>query len=95
MEIGNMRVINIVEELVWECINEVIEHRPGKCRCDRCIADICALALNQMKPRYVASDRGKTISKAAFLEKDLKIALLVVVADAVERVNANPRHGVE
>ena len=95
VDIGDMKVINIVEELVWECFKEVMEHRPGICRCDRCMADVCALALNKMKPRYVASDKGEVISKAAFLEKELKIELLVAVADAVEIVKANPRHEME
>lgn len=92
MDIGNLKVINIVEKLVRDCLEEVLELRPGMCRCDKCVADIMAVALNNLQPRYVVSDKGETLAKAAFLDKDLKMALLIAVAEAAERISSNPRH---
>lgn len=85
-------MINIVEKLVRDCLDEVLELRPGMCRCDKCVADIMAVALNNLQPRYVVSDKGETLAKAAFLDKDLKMALLIAVAEAAERISTNPRH---
>lgn len=92
MDIGNLKVINIVEKLVRDCLDEVLELRPGMCRCDKCVADIMAVALNNLQPRYVVSDKGETLAKAAFLDKDLKMALLIAVAEAAERISSHPRH---
>ena len=57
------------------------------------MADACALALNNLKPRYVGTNKGETISKAAFLERQLKVELLVAVVDALEIIKDNPQHG--
>ncbi|MEN6350766.1 MAG: late competence development ComFB family protein [Syntrophomonas sp.] len=95
MEIGNFKVINIVEKLVRDCLDEVLEIRPGMCRCDKCLADITAVALNKLNPRYVVSDKGGMLAKAAFLDKDMKITLLIAVAEAAEKISSNPRHDEE
>lgn len=95
MEIGDMKVNNIVEEMVLNCLDEVLERKPEICRCDKCRADIIAFTLNHLHPRYVVSDRGGTIAKAAYLEKSLQVALLVAITEAVEQINAFPRHDKE
>ncbi|MEN6325158.1 MAG: late competence development ComFB family protein [Syntrophomonas sp.] len=92
MELGNMKVVNIVEKMVFDTMDEVLEHKPDICKCDKCLADIVAYALNKLPPRYVASEKGGTIAKAAYLEKTIQVALLVAVTEAVEQISAHPRH---
>jgi len=90
-----MKVVNIVEKAVLDSLDEVMAHKPQICKCDKCLADIVAYALNKLQPRYVVSEKGSTIAKAAYLEKNIQVALLVAVAEAIEQVNANPRHDKE
>lgn len=92
MEFGNMKVVNIVEKMVFDTIDEVLEHKPDICKCNKCLADIVAYALNKLPPRYVASEKGSTMAKAAYLDKTIQVALLVAVTEAVEQVSAHPRH---
>lgn len=95
MEIGELKVVNIVEKMILNSMDEVLEHKPEICRCDKCLADIVAYALNKLQPRYVVSEKGNTIAKAAYLEKSIQVALLVAVTEAVEQINAHPRHDKE
>lgn len=92
MEFGDMKVVNIVEKMVFDAMEEVLEHKPDICKCDKCRADIVAYALNRLQPRYVASEKGGTMAKAAYLEKTIQVALLVAVTEAVEQISTHPRH---
>ncbi|NLX02182.1 MAG: late competence development ComFB family protein [Syntrophomonadaceae bacterium] len=49
-----MKVINVVESMVWEAMDSVLDQKPGICRCEKCRADIAAYALNQLNPHYAA-----------------------------------------
>ncbi len=87
-----MNVVNIVERLVWNNVDEVMNHKPGICHCEKCRADIVAYALNHLTPRYVVSQKGEVLAKAASLGQAYHTALLVALAEAVEVVSAHPRH---
>lgn len=90
-----MKIVNIVEKMILDAMDEVLEHKPQICKCDKCLSDIVAYALNRLPPRYVASEKGNTLAKAAYLEKSIQVALLVALTEAVEQINANPRHDKE
>lgn len=87
-----MKVKNIVEMLVWDSLDGVLDAKPGACKCEKCRADIAAFALNHLSPKYVVTDKGETIARAGSLDNKVRIAVLVALAEAVELVNAHPRH---
>lgn len=87
-----MKVNNVVETLVWEHLDSVIEQKPEMCRCSRCRADVAALALNHLRPRYAVSQMGTTITRAEILDQGVLVNILVAIASAVEQVWQNPRH---
>ena len=87
-----MQVTNIIEGIVWENIDSVIAKKAGCCKCDRCRADIAALALNNLKPRYTVSHVGSVISRSEFINQSAVANILVALTRAVEVVCANPRH---
>lgn len=56
------------------------------CRCERCISDITALALNYLPPHYyVDAGRGGDIGSPSVMVEN-------AVIEAIETVGKNPRH---
>ena len=87
-----MKVINVVESMVWEAMDSVLEQKPGICDCEKCRADIAAYALNKLSPHYAVSKLGEVLVKTGSLDRDIHVAILVALTEAVEIVSANPRH---
>lgn len=87
-----MEVVNIMEKIVWDNMQSVIDSKEGACDCDICRADIAAYALNNLKPRYVATSRGETIAKAQVLENQFYLNAIIALTEAVEVVTARPHH---
>lgn len=90
-----MKAVNILEKEVWEALDEVLNHKPGACKCDKCRADIAAYALNKLQPRYVVSSKGETLARAESLTNNFRVTLTIALAEAVEIVSSNPRHDKE
>ncbi len=87
-----MEVFNILEKIIWDNMDIVIGRKDGACNCDICRADIAAYALNKLKPKYVATSKGETISKAQYLDNQVYLTVIVALSEAVEIVSANPHH---
>lgn len=87
-----MNLVNVVEEMVWQTMDDVLKRSPAMCQCDKCRSDIAAYALNRLTPRYVSSYKGAAFARAESLGTDFYAALLVILTEAVEVVGANPRH---
>ncbi|NLB88636.1 MAG: late competence development ComFB family protein [Syntrophomonadaceae bacterium] len=90
-----MKAINVVEKLVWEKMDDVLQHKPEMCKCDKCRADVAAYTLNKLHPRYVSSPQGELYARAEYLGKDFSTALIVVLTEAIEIVCKNPKHDKE
>lgn len=90
-----MKAINIVEKIVWDKMDEILEHKPEMCKCDKCKADVAAYTLNRLHPRYVASSQGELYARAECLGSDFRTALLVALTEAIEIVCKNPKHDKE
>lgn len=87
-----MEVKNVMEQLVWDTLNKVLEKTPDACGCEKCRADMVAFALNKLRPRYAASERGETITKAMALEFQSHLDVLTALTQAVEVISKNPHH---
>lgn len=86
------KITNVVEKTVCDLIERLMEEKYGMCTCEKCLADIAALALNDLKPRYVASKRGEAFARADALGQNTYTAVMVAVAKAIKQVGLNPRH---
>lgn len=62
------------------------------CQCDRCLADIKAITLNKLEPRYIADKLHSPYVRAAH-EADHQGAtnILSIIAQAATVVSNNPR----
>lgn len=88
----NMAIKNCAEKFVEEHLAKVLMQNPSICQCPMCHDDMMALALNQLKPHYVATDNGDMYTRLQLYSRDNDMDILLAVAKAVEQVSAHPRH---
>ncbi|KJS88310.1 MAG: hypothetical protein JM58_01345 [Peptococcaceae bacterium BICA1-8] len=84
--------VNLAEILVEQMVDEQLAKRTEICSCDICKADIMAVALNHLPPRYANTDKGGLYVRAGILDSQLSTDLLVEVSKAIEHIKNNPRH---
>jgi competence protein ComFB len=60
-----MSVHNMMEQLVHDCLKEYVARHPDIApRLDeRMKSDVMAITLNQLPPKYVASEKGEILTK--------------------------------
>ena len=62
------------------------------CRCNDCIVDMAAMALNNVKPLYRFSILGTLFAAQAINEPAYADTIKQAVAKAIEKVSSNPSH---
>jgi len=62
------------------------------CRCNECIVDMAAIALNAVKPLYRFSLLGTLYTAQAMNEQSYAESIQQAVAQAIVKVNGNPAH---
>jgi len=62
------------------------------CRCNECIVDIAAIALNNIKPLYRFSLLGGLYASQAMTEKTYADSVKNAVTMAIKKVKRNPAH---
>jgi len=84
-------VKNISEDLVDMYLDECIENS-GVCGCDRCRADVKALALNNIPTHYAVSEMGKALQRARILCTQYQTDIIFAIMNAALIVKENPKH---
>jgi competence protein ComFB len=80
---------NVMELLVNELLDGVIAEHQG-CTCELCRANVFALALNSLPPRYI-SDHARLLIVAQSTRDEYAGLIRRKIAQAVEQVRKNPR----
>ncbi len=81
---------NVTEKLVLNKLDATLK-KMNCCRCDRCKEDIVAIALNNLKPKYVVANKDNIKEKIhQFNESGSEVTTEVI--KAVLKVRKNPRH---
>ena len=62
------------------------------CRCEECVIDMAAMALNSVKPLYRVSLLGTLYAAQAMNEESYADSVQMAVSNAIGRVHANPAH---
>ena len=85
---------NQAEQLVIQELEVQIEAAgPDVCRCDECIVDMAAIALNTVKPLYRFSLLGTQYAAAQAMEDPAYMKSIErAVASGIEKVSSNPAH---
>ena len=82
---------NISEELLELYLDGCIRSSDA-CGCQRCRADIRALALNAMKPHYVVTDLGDAYVRLEGMSIQSQADTITTIMNAINMVKSNPRH---
>jgi hypothetical protein len=64
----------------------------GLCNCPRCKADVKALALNDLPPKYVVMEKGQVVPRISVYEGRYQAAVTAQILRACKTVMENPRH---
>lgn len=87
-----MELYNYMEETVLRYIDQVLEKYNNICKCEKCILDMAAIALNNLPPEYTVTDKGKLFTKVKEMEAQHGVNIIREVTKAVEIVSKNPKH---
>lgn len=86
-----MALINIMESIISEKLSEMLANEDC-CKCERCIEDMTALALNKLPSRYVSTRNGELFSKLNSKVRQNSVDINIAVAEAIECVSKKPSH---
>jgi competence protein ComFB len=84
---------NEAEQMVLHELEKQLEHQPAElCRCNECVVDMAAIALNTVKPLYRFSLLGTLYAAQAMNEQAYADSVQQAVIMAIEKVRQNPSH---
>jgi competence protein ComFB len=86
---------NALEPSVRAIHRQLARKHAGFCICAHCSADVIALALNKIRPRYVSqfSPLGEIVTDVQMTYDQSRAELTVLVFEAMRVVALSPRHG--
>lgn len=82
---------NYMEEVVRQMIDEVLRDL-NFCSCEKCRMDILAIALNDLPPKYIVTDKGELYTKINALKQQFEVDVISSLTKAAILVKRNPRH---
>ena len=86
------RVVNIMEEILTsELILDALRSN-GTCTCSRCQADVKALMLTRLPPKYIVADNTTVPMLLTFYRNKFRVAVLSQSIRACMEVKEHPRH---
>jgi competence protein ComFB len=83
-------LVNEKERYVVNELEAQLKVRTEVCRCQECVLDMVALALNHTKPVYRVTLLGSIYAQAA--EEDIHQEISQAVQGAIEKIYTNPSH---
>ncbi|MBU5270474.1 MAG: late competence development ComFB family protein [Clostridium cochlearium] len=83
---------NYMEVIVDDLFPTIVDEYMDICKCDKCIDDIKAIALNNLEPIYVVSEKGNMYAKSNELNVQFRTDVIKELTEAIEIVSQNPRH---
>ena len=86
-----MALVNVMEQIVEDRLMRMLEGE-NCCKCERCIDDMKAYALNRLPSKYVSSFSGELFSKLSSTMRQNTVDIDIAVASAIDCVSAKPSH---
>lgn len=82
---------NYMEEIVFNMMKEVLTDI-NMCTCELCLLDVAAIALNDLPPKYIVTEKGELYSKIHALRQQFEVDVIAAITKAAVLVKRNPRH---
>jgi len=86
-----VQIKNYMEEIVFNLMKDVLEDI-NMCTCEKCLLDIGAIALNDLPPKYIVSEKGELYSKVNALKQQFEVDVIAAITKAAVLVKRKPRH---
>ncbi|MFT9493641.1 late competence development ComFB family protein [Anaerosolibacter sp.] len=83
---------NYMEIVVDHVLPSILKVFPDTCKCQQCLDDIRAIALNHLKPHYVVTEKGEIYSRINEMNIQFETDVMKALIDAIAIVSKNPRH---
>lgn len=90
-----MELKNYMEIAVEHVLPNLLKAFPSFCTCKHCMMDVKAMALNQLKPHYVVTEKGEMYTKVREMNIQFEADVMKALIDAITKVAQNPRHDEE
>ena len=87
-----MALVNGMEKVVDDKLWEMLKSEEC-CKCERCLEDMKAIALNKLPSKYVSTHNGELFSKLDSTLRQSAVDINVAVSNAIACVSKNPSHG--
>ncbi|SDK51741.1 late competence development ComFB family protein [Natronincola ferrireducens] len=87
-----MKIKNYMEVVVNNLLPNILKCQEESCSCERCVADIKAIALNMLPPKYIATEFGEVYSKINALSIQFEADVTNAIIQAIDKVKKHPRH---
>ena len=82
---------NHMEEVVFNQMKYVLQDIK-MCKCEKCQMDVAAIALNELPPKYVVTEKGVLFSKIDALQQQFEIGVTAAIIRAALLVRKSPWH---
>jgi competence protein ComFB len=86
-----LQIRNYMEDCILDLMEPVLDSL-GACKCDNCIHDIYALALNNLPPKYVVSKKGQVYTRLSALINQFEVDIISAITNGSVIVSKSPRH---
>lgn len=85
------QIKNYMEEIVFNQMKDVLADI-NVCTCEKCLLDIAAIALNDLPPKYIVTEKGELYSKINTLGQQFEVDVVSAITKAAVLVKRRPRH---
>lgn len=85
------QIKNYMEVIVFNLMSEVLPDI-NVCRCEKCRLDIAAIALDDLPPKYIVTEKGELYTKIDALQQQFEVDVISAITKAAVLVKRNPRH---
>lgn len=86
-----MALVNVMEKVVDDRLEEMLRSE-NCCKCERCLEDMKAIALNKLPAKYVSTHNGELFTKLDSTLRQKVVDINVAVSNAIACVSQNPSH---
>ncbi|GLG02445.1 hypothetical protein Alches_24860 [Alicyclobacillus hesperidum subsp. aegles] len=88
-----MPIVNVTEQLATQLLQDSEIYDLLKCKCEQCISDVLAMALNRLPARYVTTDTGRVFVNASYyLHPQLQSDIVTELTRSALQVSSHPHH---
>ena len=82
----------MMEKFVEDKLNAMLANE-NCCKCEHCLEDMKAIALNKLPAKYVSTHNGELFSKLDSTIRQNSADITIAVSSAIACVSRNPSHG--